>query len=65
MATNTVANASPTAALASADLYGMAVKKASEKIKKRPALYIEANLKRTWEEWIRCADNEWKEFLIL
>ena len=52
MATNTVANASPTAASASADLFGMAVKKASEKIKERLAPYMEANLKGTWEEWV-------------
>ena len=53
MATNTVPNASPTAASASSDLYGMAVKKACEKIKERLAPYMEANLKGTWEEWVR------------
>ena len=52
MATNTVANASATAASVSADLYGMAVKKACEQIKDRLAPYVEANLKGTWEEWV-------------
>jgi len=52
MATNTVANASPTAASVSADLCGMAVKKACEQIKERLAPYMEANLKGTWEEWV-------------
>ena len=52
MATNTVANASPTAASVSSDLYGMAIKKACEQIKERLAPYMEANLKGTWEEWV-------------
>lgn len=52
MATNTVANASPTAASVSADLYGMAVKKACEQIKERLAPFMETNLKGTWEEWV-------------
>jgi len=52
MATNTVANASPTAASVGSDLYGMAVKNACEQIKERLAPYMEANLKGTWEEWV-------------
>ena len=52
MATNTVVNASATAASASSDLYGMAVKKACEQIKERLAPYMEANLKGTWEDWV-------------
>ena len=52
MATNTVANASPTAASVSTDLYGMAIKNACEQIKERLAPYMEANLKGTWEDWV-------------
>ena len=52
MATNTVANASATAASASSDLYGMAVKRACEQIRERLAPYMEANLKGTWEDWV-------------
>ena len=53
MATNTVANASPTAASVSSDLYGMAVKKACEQIKERLVPYMKANPKGTWEDWVR------------
>ena len=53
MATNTVANASSTAASVSTDLNGMAVKNACEQIKERLAHYMEANPKGTWEDWVR------------
>jgi len=59
MATNTVANASPTAASVGSDLYGMAVKNACEQIKQRLAPYMEANLKGTWEEWV-CSNGLWQ-----
>ena len=52
MATNTVANSSPTAASVSSDLYGMAVKKACEQIKERLAPYMKTNPKGTWEDWV-------------
>ena len=32
---------------------GMVVKKACEQIKERLAPYMEANLKGTWEDWVR------------
>ena len=52
MATNTVANATPTAASVSSDLYGMATKRACEQIKERLAPYIEADLNGNWEKWV-------------
>ena len=52
MATNTVANASPTAASVGADLHGMAIKNACEKIKERLAPYTKNNPGGTWEEWV-------------
>jgi xanthine dehydrogenase/oxidase len=55
MATNTVANSSASAASFSTDLYGMAVKNASEEIKSRLSPYMEANPKGKWEDWVRLA----------
>ncbi|XP_020627784.1 xanthine dehydrogenase/oxidase-like isoform X2 [Orbicella faveolata] len=53
--TNTVANTSPTAASASSDLNGMAVKIACEQILERLKPYQMENPKGTWEDWVRSA----------
>ena len=54
MATNTVANASATAASVSADLYGMAVKKACEQVIERLTPYINCDHKGGWDKWVSC-----------
>ncbi|XP_015749136.1 PREDICTED: xanthine dehydrogenase/oxidase-like [Acropora digitifera] len=53
--TNTVANTSPTAASASSDLNGMAVKIACEQILERLKPYQMENPKGSWEEWVSAA----------
>lgn len=53
--TNTVANTSPTAASASSDLNGMAVKIACEQVMERLKPYKMENPKGEWEEWVRSA----------
>ncbi|XP_031575307.1 xanthine dehydrogenase/oxidase-like [Actinia tenebrosa] len=53
--TNTVPNTSPTAASASSDLNGMAVKIACDHILERLAPIKKKNPKGTWEEWINTA----------
>lgn len=53
--TNTVANTSPTAASASSDLNGMAVKIACEQILERLKPYQMKNPKGSWEDWVRSA----------
>jgi xanthine dehydrogenase/oxidase len=55
MATNTVPNASTTAASVSTDLYGKAVQNACETIRTRLSPYVDANPKATWEEWVKSA----------
>jgi len=59
MATNTVANASPTAASVGADLHGMAIKNACEQIKERLAPYTKSNPKATWEQWVCISTHNW------
>ncbi|XP_076100385.1 xanthine dehydrogenase/oxidase-like isoform X2 [Mytilus galloprovincialis] len=53
--TNTVPNTSATAASASSDLNGMAVKVACQTILERIEPYINANPKGTWEDWVNSA----------
>ncbi|CAH3019046.1 unnamed protein product, partial [Porites evermanni] len=53
--TNTVANTSASAASVSADLNGVAVKIACEKILDRLKPYQMKNPKGTWEDWVRNA----------
>ncbi|KAL9964447.1 hypothetical protein ACROYT_G028091 [Oculina patagonica] len=53
--TNTVPNATPTAASASTDLNGMAVKIACEKISERLKPYQMENPKGKWEDWVHAA----------
>ncbi|KAJ7379815.1 hypothetical protein OS493_012562 [Desmophyllum pertusum] len=53
--TNTVPNTSPTAASASTDLNGMAVKIACEQILERLKPYQMANPKGKWEDWVHSA----------
>ncbi|KAG7502397.1 hypothetical protein JOB18_018848 [Solea senegalensis] len=53
--TNTVPNTSPTAASASSDLNGAAVKNACEVLLKRLKPYKTKNPKGSWEEWVKAA----------
>ncbi|KAL5482077.1 hypothetical protein EMCRGX_G022358 [Ephydatia muelleri] len=53
--TTTVANSSPTAASASTDLYGMAVKNACEQLNERLKKYKDANPHGGWEKWVIAA----------
>ncbi|XP_052058893.1 xanthine dehydrogenase/oxidase-like isoform X1 [Mytilus californianus] len=53
--TNTVPNTSATAASASSDLNGMAVKAACQTILERIEPYINANPKGSWEDWVNSA----------
>ncbi|XP_078351392.1 xanthine dehydrogenase/oxidase-like [Oculina patagonica] len=53
--TNTVPNTSPTAASASSDMNGMAVKNACEQILDRIKPYQMENPKGKWEDWVRSA----------
>lgn len=53
--TSTVANTSATAASASSDLNGMAVKIACEQILQRLKPYQKENPKGSWEDWVRSA----------
>ncbi|XP_072235326.1 xanthine dehydrogenase/oxidase-like [Leuresthes tenuis] len=53
--TNTVPNASPTAASASSDLNGAAVQNACETLLKRLEPYKTKNPKASWEDWVKAA----------
>ncbi|XP_033106622.1 xanthine dehydrogenase/oxidase-like [Anneissia japonica] len=53
--TNTVPNTSPSAASASSDLYGMAIKNACEKILERIKTYAIAKPNASWEDWVKAA----------
>ncbi|XP_060084653.1 xanthine dehydrogenase/oxidase-like [Ylistrum balloti] len=53
--TNTIPNTSPTAASASSDLNGMAIKNACEILLERIEPYRSQNPKGTWEEWVTAA----------
>ncbi|XP_068165396.1 xanthine dehydrogenase/oxidase [Antennarius striatus] len=53
--TNTVPNTSPTAASASSDMNGAAVKNACEILVKRLEPYKNKNPKGTWKEWVNAA----------
>ncbi|XP_077989770.1 xanthine dehydrogenase/oxidase-like [Glandiceps talaboti] len=53
--TNTVPNTSATAASASSDLNGEAVKRACEVILERLEPFMSANPKGSWEEWVQAA----------
>ncbi|XP_070578679.1 xanthine dehydrogenase/oxidase-like [Ptychodera flava] len=53
--TNTVPNTSPTAASASSDLNGEAVKIACETIRERLEPYTLSNPKGSWEDWVMTA----------
>ncbi|XP_021371273.1 xanthine dehydrogenase/oxidase-like [Mizuhopecten yessoensis] len=53
--TNTVPNTSPTAASASSDLNGMAIKEACEILLGRIEPYRAQNPKGTWEDWVSAA----------
>ncbi|CAL8284972.1 unnamed protein product, partial [Gadus morhua 'NCC'] len=53
--TSTVPNTSPTAASASSDLNGAAVKNACEVLRKRLDPYRTQNPKGSWEDWVKAA----------
>lgn len=53
--TNTVPNTSATAASASSDLNGMAIKNACEILLERLTPYKNSNPKGTWEDWVNAA----------
>ncbi|XP_071799961.1 xanthine dehydrogenase/oxidase-like [Asterias amurensis] len=53
--TQTVPNTSPTAASASSDLNGMAIKAACETLLQRLEPYIQNNPKGSWESWVMAA----------
>ncbi|XP_033106617.1 xanthine dehydrogenase/oxidase-like isoform X2 [Anneissia japonica] len=53
--TNTVPNASPTAASISSDLNGMAVQIACEKLYQRLAPYRKREPNKTWDDWVKAA----------
>lgn len=56
--TNTVPNSTPTAASASTDLNGMAVKVACEKILERLKPYQMKNPEGKWEDWVHTAYHD-------